>query len=121
MYAALEIKEDETPHETVEMLMKLAVEKGQPFSVLEVLSTFTLGTMLMLRFKTDCTADIVKHAGKDRACVVAGKGGFRVFDGLDEGPVDSVTMTALGVIHQRRVYRGPAVNFWERQFLVKKT
>lgn len=115
-YAAIEVKEDETPHEVVEMLMKLAVERSTPFKALEVFGVMTVGVLALVRFRTDCSIDTVQHL-KDRAYIIPTTAGFRIYDGLDEGKVDTFTMTQPYLAGQRRLYRGPAQKFWERQFI----
>ena len=118
-YAAIEVREDETPHEVVEMLMKLAVEKSTPFKALEVFGVMTVGTIALVRFRTDCSIDTIQHI-RDRAYIIPTTAGFRLYDGLDEGKVDTMTMTQPYLPNQRRLYRGPAVSLWARQFITSQ-
>lgn len=117
IYAAVEILGTETPHEVVEAIMKVAEERGDKFKALEVLGIMTLGTLPLLRFKSDCSADTVMRV-KGRAYIIPTKEGFRVYDGLEEGPVESRAMTQPPWQNgQHRMYRGTFHQFWARQFL----
>ena len=86
---------------------------------MELLGVLNLGLGPFARFKTECPNINQVMFSLGRA-VVYQKGGSYVvrFSGEDKpGTVNIVSMTAVGEPRVKRLYRGPGVKYWERQFL----
>jgi hypothetical protein len=118
-FAALELKEQESPHQAIECLMRAAVEKGRPFTTLEVVGSLFIGRIRFVRFRTDCSAIGEILSTLDDRARISPEGGAYVcrFPGGATGPVPATSMNVVGRPGERRVYRGPRVKFWERQFI----
>jgi len=120
-FAAIQFKEGETSHQTVGSLMNLAHAKDLKFSSLEVFGVIQVGRHKFVRFRTDSKdlPEILGHLLVDgRGVIHQEGGGYTVkFPTGQKGPIGVATMTSIADPTVKRQYRGPAVQFWERQFL----
>lgn len=118
MFAAVELREKETPHAVVGIIMRKANELGHKFVGLELLGLLSLGRIRFVRFQ--CKSRLIEPVLKalDRG-VIMPKGGdyFLGFPGEEPKKVSVVTMALSGEPALKRWYRGPGVRLWERQFL----
>jgi hypothetical protein len=121
VFAAIQFKEGETAHQTVANLMQTAHVKELPFAQLELLGVLQLGRHKFVRFRTDCKElpEILGQLLLDGRGVVYQEGGsYKVqFPTGQKGPVSAMMMLAIGDPSVKRQYRGPAIQFWDRQFL----
>jgi len=117
-FAAVELKEGEVPHKAVRYIMQAANDTGHKFMALELLGVLSLGRMRFIRFRFESKQlnEVLKTL--DRGVIhQEGKGFVLSFPHTEPKKVDVVTMTLSGDPGIKRTYRGPAVRFWERQFL----
>ena len=118
-FAAVEILQGETAHATVKHVMDAALTKGIRFHSLELLGILMLGRIKFIRFRTEAKAidEILKTL--DRGVVYQVKAKYVIeFPGVPSpGIVSVVTMASVGEPGIKRIYRGPGVPYWERQFL----
>jgi hypothetical protein len=120
-FAAIEVHQSEAPQAAVEVFMREAAHRGLPFKRLEVLRLFDFGTRRYAHVRTDCRGmlRIVKTLQPTRAMIIPmADGSYKAhLPGGKYGKVSHATMHTVPKPIQR-VYRGPAVEHWERQFLV---
>lgn len=117
-FAALEIRPGETAHQVVRQFMEKAQNLNRPFNTFELLGVLTLGRIKFVRFRTDCKEQVPVLEALDRGYVYQDGGSYALaFPGQSPGSVSITAMQAVGDPGIRRVYRGPSVKFWERQFL----
>lgn len=117
-FAAVELKEGEVPHKAVRYLMETANAGGHKFMSLELLGILSLGRMRFIRFRFESKQLTEALKGLDRGVIhQEGKGFVLAFPQTEPKKVDVVTMTLSGDPGIKRMYRGPAARFWERQFL----
>ncbi len=121
-FVAIEVHRSEAPHAAVEVFMREAAHRGIHFKHLEVLREFEFGTRRYAHVRTDCPGllRIVKTLRPTRAMIIpTPKGRYRAYlPKGKEGEVSHATMQAVSGMPKQRVYRGPGVENWERQFLV---
>jgi hypothetical protein len=121
-FAAIEVRESEAPHTAIGVFMRESAAQGSHFKRLEVLRMFGFGTRQYAHIKTDCKdlPRIVKSLQPSRAMVIpTPQGRYRAYlPGGKEGEVPHSVMQAVAGMPRQRVYRGTAVENWERQFLV---
>lgn len=121
-FAAIEVKADETPHQAIGSLMRLAHSKGILFSALEVYSTFTIGRTRFVRVRSDLDVKPLKQDILDsgRGVVVRSSRTFDTFEVIKAdgttGAYGSSEMHTTPRVTERRSYRGTKDKFWERQF-----
>jgi hypothetical protein len=121
LYAALQCQRGEQPHEAIFALMQASVNQGIFFKTLEVLGVLEVGTRSFVRFRTG-NADLMqafKDASlQDRASITPNGTGYKVV--LPDGRRGSLPTTKMHMVadpNKQRLYRGPAIELWERQFL----
>jgi len=121
LYAALQCHRGEQPHETVWAIMQAAVNQGISFKTLEVLGVLEVGTMSFVRFRTghpDLPKALKDTSLRDRATITPNGVGYNV--DLPDGRRGKLPITKMHMAsdpNKQRLYRGPAVELWERQFL----
>lgn len=119
-FAAIEVREDEETHVAIEAFMREADYRKLPFKRLEVLQVLAFGARKYAHVKTDCRGmlRIVKSLRPTRAMIIPmADGSYQAFlPGGQEGKVPHSVMQSVGNKPRLRVYRGPAVEHWERQF-----
>ncbi len=119
-FAAIEVREDEEPHAAVEAFMREAHYRGLGFKRLELLRIMPFGARQYAHVKTDCRGmlRIVKSLQPTRAMIVPmADGSYKAhLPGGKYGKVPHSVMAAVAGMPRLRVYRGPAVEHWERQF-----
>ena len=122
-FMAIEVRNGEQPHDVIAEFMREAHHRRLSFKRLEVLRILPFGAKRYVHAKTDCPGllRIVKtfQAGDGRSVramiVPTPQGGYQAYlPGGRTGMVPHSTMAAIATT--QRVYRGPAVEFWERQF-----
>lgn len=119
-FAAIEVKANETPHQAIGSLMRLAKSKNILFAALEVFDTLTVSRIPFVRFRTDMDVKALKEdilqAG--RGIILRGKSiPYEVT--LTSGPKGNYPASAMHMAARRpeyRAYRGTKDMFWERQF-----
>lgn len=119
-FAAVEIKQGETAHGVVKAVMDEASAKGCKFSSFELLGILTLGRIKFIRFRTDSKTLQDVLLTLNRGVVYQNGGGYFIRFPEESGkhaPVNILTMTSVGEFGIKRLYRGPGVQYWERQFL----
>lgn len=117
VFAALEIKVGETAHDAIKDFVLASAKKGQLFEGLDFLGILMLGRAKYARFRTD--ARNIQGILTDRKVVLFKDGEYVVLGGLHEF-LGRVPGTAMQMPHDpslHRVYRGPKLQHWERQFL----
>lgn len=120
-FAAVEVKKGETAHEAVKAFMYAASDNGAPFSKLKVYGMVDVGPTRFARFCSDCgnySPPILKRIQSEgRGIIAPSKTGYLVFlaDGrscrFSASQMQSVIAPGFG-----QSYKGPKVEFWERQF-----
>lgn len=117
-FAAIEQKQGVSPHAVVHEVMKAAMAKSKPFMSLELLGILNLGRLRFIRIRFE-SHNLRKVLDELDCGVILPEGGSYVLKFPDTEPkkVSIVTMQLAGDPAIRRVYRGPGVKFWERQFL----
>jgi hypothetical protein len=121
-FAALQVKPGETPHEVIGQFMVAAAKRRIKFKSLEILSHMALGSRDFVRFRTDLESlEWLPESGlvDGRAFIaVNGNASYSLhLPGGREGRVDAAMMQATAGYNQHKVYRGPAVKLWKRQFI----
>jgi hypothetical protein len=119
-FAAVEIKEGETAHMTVKTVLDAAQAKQCRLSTLELLGILTLGRMKFIRFRTESKTLATVLTTLDRGVVLQGPGGYRLRFPGDTGPGVAVSISSMASVGEpgiKRTYRGPGVQYWERQFI----
>lgn len=118
-FIAIEVLEHESPHDVVKAFIQEAHSQGLSFKRLEVLRTVPFGSRRCIHARTDCWGmpRLVEALRHDRAMIVpTGDGSYQAYlPGGRTGKVSHVMMQTVPKPTQR-VYRGPAVKHWERQF-----
>jgi hypothetical protein len=121
IYAALQSQKGERPHETVWALMRASLNQGIFFKTLEVLGTLEIGNMTFVRFRTghpELANAFSDPSLEDRAVIASnGQGYSLALPGGRQGNIPTAKMLMVADPNERRLYRGPAVKLWERQFL----
>ena len=120
-FVAVQFKESETAHQLVERFMKTSANKDSRFNQLEVLGTILFGKNKYLRFRTD-SRDVPEILGQllleGRGVVHQEGGGYAVkLPTGKKGPASAAAMQSIGDPALKRVYKGTAVQFWDRQFM----
>ncbi len=117
-FAAVELKDGEGPHEAIRYIMQTANTQGHIFKSLELLGILTLGRMRFIRFRFESRALTDTLKTLERGVIQQSGGGYVLtFPKTEPRRVDIVTMTMAGDPGIKRIYRGPGVQFWERQFI----
>lgn len=118
-FAAVEIKAGEKDIHGIERFFRHASGMGLKFSFLEPYGPLSLGTLLLLRFKTDCPrleALVPFFQEEARAIIIPGKTGYRLITQTTEGAVPIVSVQAVRLPGYSRRWRGTSDKFWARQF-----
>lgn len=118
-FAAIELKSGETEHQGIRFFFRTAESFGLKFKFLEPYGPFTLGSLRLLRFKTDCgdlETLVVPFQEENRSLVLPGKGGYVLHTQVTKGTVAISTMQAERLPGYKRRYRGTSDKFWLRQF-----
>lgn len=92
---------------------------GLAFRLLEPFGTFTLGSMRLLRFRTDCVALhtlIPFFQDEDRSYIIPGSTGYRLITQTTEGKAPITVMQGSKLPGYTRKYQGTTHKHWERQF-----
>lgn len=121
-FAAVEMLPGESAGHIVKAVAVEAASRKHRFAKLEVFATFTLLRGNFLRFRTDL--DRTKLAEVLEALLSSGRGvvyaeGSAFQAKLPSGRAGSVPLTMMTSIAAPgfgQIYRGPAIQFWERQF-----
>jgi hypothetical protein len=125
-FYAVQIEDREHPREVVWAFIKAALNRQlKPFKKVETFSYLTVGRVRFLRFRTDCPvpdALVEDLLALGRGAIVPAplNSGIcnyivRTPSGLS-GSFNMAAMHAVPAPGMRHVYRGPLVQFWERQF-----
>ncbi len=122
MFAAVQIVEGETAHQTVGAFMRSADQHGARFGLLEVLGVVPMGRLKMLRFRVNCTKQepvkrTLESLAPYRGIILQRDAVYSVElpDGT-RSQVPSLTMTCVAEPTFKKTYRGVSAQFWERQF-----
>jgi hypothetical protein len=114
-FTAIEIKPGETAHGVVGLFVKSSAQKGILFETLDFLGVIRLGSTKYIRFRTD-SATVTGIL--NRNVVTFAKGEYKVLtpEGNFVGRLSCTTMQAPADPTLRREYRGPKLQYWDRQF-----
>ena len=121
-FSGLQLRENETPHQATHELLLVIDALGLYCTTVEVFGILTQGRSRFVRFRTDCPLkevlfDALIDSGRGVIIPDAGRG-YRVkFPTGREGILNCSQMLAPKVPGQHRVYKGPKVRYWDRQFL----
>lgn len=117
-FAAAELRQGETAHDVVRHIMETAHSTHHMFSTLELLGILTLGRLKFVRFRADSPDLHNILATTERGYVRQMGGSYQlVFPGVKPAQVTITAMQSTADLGVRRLYRGPKVTFWERQFI----
>lgn len=118
-FAAVEIRAGEQEVQGIRAFFFHADGIGLKFDSLEPFGPLSIGSMVFLRFKTDCQGlDRLVPFFQDepRAIVLPGKSGYRVVTQTTEGPIAIACMQTSRLPGYNRLWRGTSNKFWKRQF-----
>ncbi len=116
-FAALEMKVGESAHNVIEAFIRVSIAKGYTFNLLDFLGILSLGKVKYVRFRTD-SSNIQGILG-DRNAIFFKNGEYIVQSPAGEflGRISGSSMQQPGDPSLHREYRGPRLQYWERQFL----
>lgn len=124
-FSGLQLREDEHPHKAIHELLLVIDALDLYCTTVEVFGVLTQGRHRFVRFRTDCPLKEVLFDAlidSDRAVIIPDAGGYRVkFPTGREGRLNCTQMLAPKVPGQNRIYKGPKVKYWDRQFLDSPT
>jgi hypothetical protein len=121
-FAAIELKAHEHMDAAIRHVMDVAVEKRKLFAKLDVFGPVMVGRYHFLRFRSDCRPEVLEGVlAENRAVIVpGGPAGYTVkLPKGRTGNVNRIVLQASALTGFPKLYRGPAVNLWERQFLTR--
>jgi len=106
-------------HRVVQVILEHAHAHKCLFSSLDLMGVLTLGRVKFIRFKVACPALQPILLTLDRAVVYQAGGQYCLKKtGEDRTyPVSILIMTSVPDPQLKRTYRGPAIKYWERQFV----
>lgn len=119
-YFAVEILSWTTPHQVAEAVIRQAKENGTLFRRLESMGSVEVAGRKFERFRTDLSdtnLDPVLTSLLTKGHGVVGKitDGYEVRFPIRTGRINS-TILLSGKAVKTRMYRGPKIKYWERQF-----
>lgn len=120
-YLAIQLLQGETPHDAIRALCQAGKDTRKFFRRVEVLDVIPVANRRFVRCRSDVTnlypiLDLLLTQGRGSVAVrSAGQYHVRLSDGRT-GPVSVMTMHALPLPGQQRLYRGPKLLNWTRQF-----
>jgi hypothetical protein len=121
-FSGLQLLENENPHQAIHQLLLVIDALNLYCTTVEVFGILTQGNSSFVRFRTDCPLkevlfDTLIDSGRGVIIPDAVRG-YRVkFPSGREGALNCSQMLAPRVPGQNRIYRGPKVKNWDRQFL----
>jgi hypothetical protein len=119
-FAAVQIGQKETAHKAIEHFMNTAVGLGCRFRTLETFGEMTVGSRKFVRFRTDCwkLQEVSQQLLKEgRGTILPDGNRYKVeFPTGQKGTLNTTVLQAAPLPSQNRVYRGPKLKFWDRQF-----
>jgi hypothetical protein len=122
MFYALQVKDGEDSHRVVWAFFQAAVKRGLTFKGLEVFSYMMVGSTMFVRYRTGCSMppELVEDllaSGRGVVLPNPPKEYLVKLPGGRDGPFPIAPMHMAAAPGARRLYRGPRIDFWERQFL----
>jgi hypothetical protein len=119
-FAAVQIGNEETAHKAIEHFMNIAVGLDCRFRTLEIYGEMTVGSRKFVRFRTDCwkLLEVSQQLLKEGRGTILPEG-TRYMVKLptgQKGILNTTVLQAAPIPSQHRVYRGPKLKFWDRQF-----
>lgn len=118
-FSAIELKPNESAHDGITVFFKYASGLGLQFSFLEPYGTLTIGSVKLLRFKTDCpdlSSLLSFFQEENRSFAFPDNTGYALHTQTTKGVVPITAMQASKLPGFQRKYRGTSNKFWERQF-----
>lgn len=120
-FAAIEVKPGEAAHDAVKAFMCAASDVGTLFTRLKLYGPLTVGSTEFVRFASDCldySQPLLKRLrGEARSVILPSKVGYLVF--MSDGRSAQFSTSQMQSVHRPgygQTYKGPKVEFWERQF-----
>lgn len=121
MFTGFQLKDREAPHQAIQELFQTIVRLRLRCTTLEIFGVITMGRYTFVRYRTDCllASDLFKELlALGRGILVPDpiKGFLVKFPNGHQGVLNCTTVQAPALPGASRVYRGPSVKFWEKQF-----
>ncbi len=121
MFTGFQLKDREAPHTAIQELFQAIVKLRLRCTTLEVFGVITMGRYTFVRYRTDCPL----HSDLFKELLASGRGilvpdplkGYLVkFPNGHQGVLNCTIVQAPALPGASRVYRGPSIKFWEKQF-----
>jgi hypothetical protein len=125
MFYAVQLEDHEVAHHGVWAVFQAALKRKIGFTRLDVYGYVTAGRHRFVRYRTGCPDLSEELLASGRGVIVpaplkAEESAIRSYlvrlPSGQSGTFSLATMHAVAAPGLHRIYRGPKVNFWERQF-----